>query len=199
MTKNIWIYWDRGLDHAPDLVRICVDSWRRSNPSWIVRVLNDSTVSKWVSMEDVRRQNPYLTIQAYADALRWRLIDSHGGIWVDATLYCVKPLDDWINRALNDSSLFVFRCPELYLFHSWFIANSGQSSIVKGMHQEMDAFLLKYGGFRHYWDLRGIWRIYHFLEQRSGGINYWLWRSWIFRRHLKAAPYFFQNYLLRPV
>lgn len=43
--------------------------------------------------------------------------------------------------------------------------------------------------------MRGLWRIYLFLERRLGCWNHEFWRSAPVRRYLKAAPYFFQNYL----
>lgn len=84
------MYWGRGLDQAPELVRICVDSWPRPNPSWTVRVLDEKMLSAWVDMSDVREHNPRLTIQAYSDVQRWRLLAAHAGVLADATLYCCK-------------------------------------------------------------------------------------------------------------
>lgn len=190
------MYWHSGLADAPPLVRICIESWQRRNPGWTVRVLDDATLGQWIDMQDVRDRNPRLTIQAFADVLRWRLLARHGGIWADATLYCSRPLDDWLPRELQGSALFVFRSPEVFLLHSWFIASGGDSRIIAAMVDEMTAFTCRYGGFRHYFELRGVWRLYHLIETHAGRGNYSIWRSWLFRRFLKAAPYFFQNYLL---
>lgn len=196
ISKNIWMYWHSGFADAPPLVRICVESWQRRNPGWTVRVLDDTSLSQWIDMQDVRDCNPRITIQAFADVLRWRLLARHGGIWADATLYCSSPLHGWLPRQLEASALFVFRIPEVFLFHSWFVASRSDSCIVPAMVDEMTAFTCRYGGFRHYFDLRGLWRLYHQIEAKSGRGNYDIWRSWPFRRFLKAAPYFFQNYLL---
>lgn len=192
----IWIYWDRGLVSAPPLVKTCVESWRVQNPDWDVRLLDAENLRDTVDMSDVVSANPQLTIQAFADILRWRLIARYGGVWADATLYCNKPLSDWLPDMKKRSDLFMFRNSETFLIHSWFIAGSQKSLIVYEMDSELDRFFLRYGGFRHYWELRGIWRIYSFLEKRIGSGNYSLWRSTFVRKYLKAAPYFFQNYLI---
>ena len=28
-SRNIWMYWDSGLKSAPELVRVCVNSWKK--------------------------------------------------------------------------------------------------------------------------------------------------------------------------
>lgn len=76
--KPVWLYWDRCLDQAPDLVRLCVDSWRRKNRDWSVCVLDEATLPNWVDMRDVRQKNPKITIPAFADVLRWHLMAVYG-------------------------------------------------------------------------------------------------------------------------
>ncbi|MGJ5620526.1 capsular polysaccharide synthesis protein [Sulfitobacter sp. MF3-043] len=93
IPKTIWIYWDRGEADAPDLVRHCIASWRDRNPGWEVHVLDVASVSDVVQMPSHFNALP---IQAYSDLLRFRLLREHGGIWVDATTYCLQPLDHWL-------------------------------------------------------------------------------------------------------
>ena len=93
IPKTIWIYWDRGEAGAPDLVRHCIASWRDRNPDWEVRVLDAATVSDTVEMPS---DFSALPIQAYSDLLRFRLLKQQGGVWVDATAYCLQPLDHWL-------------------------------------------------------------------------------------------------------
>jgi len=195
--KNvIWMYWHSGLASAPPLVRICIESWQRRNPDWTVRVLDDASLTTWVDMQDVREQNPLISTQAFSDVLRWRLLARHGGVWADATLYCSRPLDDWLTNELSSSPIFLFRSGEVDLIHSWFIAVRNKSVLIPAMADQMTHFTCRFGGFQHYFDLRGLWRLYHLIERKAGRGNYFIWRSWLFRRLLKAAPYFFQNYLL---
>ncbi len=194
-TKVIWMYWDRGLEKAPELVRVCIESWRRRNPGWRVQVLDEKTQQDWVDMSDVRRRNPKLTVQAFSDILRWRLLAQYGGVWADATLYCNRALDDWLLKHTNDNGFFAFRSPAVFLYHSWFLAGRPSNALVKEMNWELDRYFVTYGGYQHYWDMRAVWRVYHLLEKRAKHLNYWLWRSVMFRRFLKASPYFFSNYL----
>lgn len=194
--KQIWMYWHNGIADAPPLVRICIESWQRRNPGWTVQVLEDASLSEWVDMQDVRKRNPRLTIQAFSDVLRWRLLAQYGGVWADATLYCSRPLDDWLPSRLSEKGFFCFRSPEDFLYHSWFLVGEPSNSTVKAMNSELERFFITYGGYIYYWNLRFIWRFFHFIEQKSGRYNQELWRSWAFRRILKVTPYFIVMYLM---
>lgn len=193
------MYWHSGLADAPPLVRICVESWQLRNPGWTVRVLDDASLSQWIDMQDVRDRNPRLTTQVFSDVLRWRLMARHGGVWADATLYCSRPLDDWLPSNLSEKGFFCFRSPEHFLYHSWFLAGEPSNPTVKAMNAELERFFITYGGYVYYWRLRGIWRVFHFIEKRAGRHNQELWRSWVFRRILKVTPYFIVMYLMGAV
>jgi hypothetical protein len=104
-------------------------------------------------------------------------------------------LDNWLWENLAPEGFFAFRTPEVPLYFSWLLAGGPANPIVLGMNCEIDRFLLRYGGFRHYMELRGVWRVYAFLERRLGSWNREFWRSGVMRRVFKAAPYFYQNYL----
>ncbi|WP_209507428.1 MULTISPECIES: capsular polysaccharide synthesis protein [unclassified Ruegeria] len=93
IPKNIWIYWDRGEENAPEIVRHCIASWRDRNPGWEVRVLDNNTVAE---VTDLPHDPEKLSVQSYADLLRLRLLRKHGGVWADATTYCLSPLDQWL-------------------------------------------------------------------------------------------------------
>lgn len=192
----IFIYWNHGIEAAPPLVRTCIQSWRQRNPDRAIHVLDDSTLSQWIDMDDVRQRNPRLTIQAFADILRWRLLARYGGVWVDATLYCNRPLSEWLPKCQAPKGFFAFRTPEAHLYHSWFLVGQPDNPVVQAMSDEIERFFVHYGGYRHYWELRGLWRIFHAIEKRAGRHNQWIWRSHVFRRYIKAAPYFWVMYLM---
>jgi mannosyltransferase OCH1-like enzyme len=47
-----------------------------------------------------------MPVQAQSDAYRTLILHRHGGIWVDASLFCIAPLDNWID--LNQTDLISF-------------------------------------------------------------------------------------------
>jgi hypothetical protein len=120
MPKVIWMYWHQGGADAPFVVRRCIDSWRRHNPGWEVRVLDAQSVTTYANMSDVPDA---LTFRFFADLLRVRLLKTHGGVWADATVYCHRPLHDWLPLQAI-SGFFAFRHPGPGRWiSSWFLAS----------------------------------------------------------------------------
>ena len=93
IPRTIWMYWDGGENAAPELVRICIASWRDKNPGWTLHVLDRSSVD---DVTTVPHSPADIPVQSFADLLRLRLLNEQGGVWADATTYCMKPLDHWL-------------------------------------------------------------------------------------------------------
>lgn len=136
IPKTIWIYWDRGEAGAPDLVRTCIASWRDRNPGWEVCVLDAATAAQTV---DLPQDPAAISVQSYADLLRLRLLRQRGGVWVDATAYCLAPLDEWL-PPLSQMGFFAYtwiRNDRWFIWPgmrrtltNWFIASEPQGKIV---------------------------------------------------------------------
>ena len=107
VPSTIWMYWDSGLAHLPDIVAHCITSWVIMNPTWHVQLLTDETVldylpgwttEKWVQVLGAHK----------GDIARITLLRDHGGVWADATQFCLLPLNHWILKAMGDSDFFAF-------------------------------------------------------------------------------------------
>lgn len=136
IPKTIWIFWDSGEEGAPDVVRICIASWRLRNPAWTLRVLDMAASSQAASMPPLPTNVP---IQTYADLLRCRLLNEHGGVWADATSFCVRPLDHWLPMvAQRGFFAFVWTRNERWFtwpgyfreLANWFLASEPGGTII---------------------------------------------------------------------
>jgi hypothetical protein len=124
LPKVIWMLWLQGWACAPRLVQACRRSWELNNPDWTVSCLDRKSVGNFIDDYAAREavvdfdQPP----EACSDRLRIALIAQHGGVWVDATAYCLRPLNEWLLGVLG-SGFFAFenRDPDL-LVSSWFLA-----------------------------------------------------------------------------
>ncbi|HZS31244.1 MAG TPA: capsular polysaccharide synthesis protein [Gaiellaceae bacterium] len=115
--------WLQGLDQAPLLVRRCVESWRRHNPGWDVRVLSEADMSRHTSFDHTVGPVAGQAVSHRTDLLRTDLLATHGGVWADATCYCTRPLDDWLPAAVDPSGFFAFARPGFDRpISSWFLA-----------------------------------------------------------------------------
>lgn len=71
-----------------------------------------------------------ITAASFADVLRIHLLREFGGVWVDATLYCNRPLDEWLWSVFG-RGFFAFAQPgpdrEL---STWFLAATPHNLLV---------------------------------------------------------------------
>ena len=121
IPRIVWMYWHQGEEGAPFVVRRCIESWRRCNPGWEVRVLDGQSVAEAADMSDVPEVLPF---RFRADLLRVRLLKQHGGVWADATVYCHRPLEEWLPLQTL-TGFFAFRHPGPGRWiASWFMAST---------------------------------------------------------------------------
>ena len=94
LLKRIWTFWNDGEAKAPPVVRYCLLSWRARNLSWNVEVLNSFSVKQYLSEGQLRTALCVKSFAAFSGMLRITLLKVYEGVWVDATLWCRKLLDD---------------------------------------------------------------------------------------------------------
>lgn len=119
--KIIWMYWDQGEydESVPPLNKLCIDRWKTFNrDTWSVRVLDRNTIRDYVPeffdiLKCSARERPVGSGQS--DLLRLLLLSKFGGVWVDASVYPMLPLDLFINFLVSDSNKF---------FSYWFFEKS---------------------------------------------------------------------------
>jgi hypothetical protein len=111
LPKRIWMFWEQGFQSAPPLIKRCAASWQEKNPGWSVHLLDRATTESYLRKANI----PWERLQAFpcekrANILRMRLITEAGGVWADATTFCLRPLDEWL-PACMDAGFFCFRDP----------------------------------------------------------------------------------------
>ena len=195
VPKIIWMYWDQGRDKAPEMVRICLDSWISRNPGWDVRILDRGSWSAHVdhrSMASPERED--LGIPLWTDILRFNLLAEHGGIWIDASCLCAWSLDRWLPQ-VSGEGLLMFRDPgEDRIISTWFIAARPGNQLVTGFR---DSFtdLTNNVVFTSQESKHGNPRIGRLKRQlrKRGRSPAWFGDPRVCAR-LKAHPYFLVHY-----
>lgn len=115
----IWMLWFQGWDKAPQLCAEMLETWRAYNPRWQIRCISRADLPALLGSFGARyeelRQAMNLGIKlgftdqqmhmygeslippaSESDLLRLYLLVTYGGVWVDATNMCRRPLDDWL-------------------------------------------------------------------------------------------------------
>lgn len=99
--SNIWVFWWQGIENAPEIVRTCVNSIKRNAGNHQIVVLDKSNYQQYVTFPDYileKFRAGKITITHFSDLLRATLLYEYGGIWMDATLYMLHPLDRQIEK-----------------------------------------------------------------------------------------------------
>ena len=136
--RTIWTLWLQGRENAPELVKRCLRSWEYHNPGWTIRVLDAETLPAYIDLSDfAATPEKDFTPQALSDIVRIELLATYGGVWVDAALFCRRPLDEWLFGYLH-SGLFGFGWSQAPLCS--FLAAARGNRAVDIWRREMRAY-----------------------------------------------------------
>lgn len=141
IPRILWIFWAQGEDAAPPVVKTCIASWRRLNPDWDIRVLDDASADALIDLSDL---SPDLPFRFRADLLRLRLLARHGGVWTDGTTLCHRPLDEWLPLLAGQTGFFVFAGPHSDRWiDNWFIAAHSKNPLISSWSQAYGRYVTR--------------------------------------------------------
>jgi hypothetical protein len=125
----------QGLEAMPPEYRRCYDSWAPKHPDWEILLWDREKISQlgllneWVFSVD----NP--TVQS--EVLRFEIVYSYGGIYLDADTECLKPIDQLL--MLGDA--FVSMRNKRHLENNGFGAIAGHDwieDIVRALYSQRE-------------------------------------------------------------
>jgi len=143
IPRKIWIYWDQGFDGAPPLVKRCIESWRDANPRWSIQVIDAGTFGDFAEMPDLPDS---MSKNHKSDVLRTRLLNQHGGVWADATAWCLRSLDQWLpivaqegffSFAWIDRDTPMVRTGPRRMLGSWFVAAASGNALIDAWDRQV--------------------------------------------------------------
>ena len=94
---TIWTCWWQGEDKAPLQIQKCFESIRRNAGSHPVIVITLANVSQYADIPEhilELARSGKISLTHLSDVLRFKLLETHGGLWLDATMYYIEPLDE---------------------------------------------------------------------------------------------------------
>eukprot|EP01033_Poteriospumella_lacustris_P011416 gene11417-8124_t len=112
-NKTIFMLWFQGFDEAPEVVQHCRQSWVHYNPTWKIVFLDNDTLPHYLPTTLLTNLLPNRATMLPAhisDVIRVHLLSRYGGVWADATLFCNRPLDDWLHGKIG-AGFFAFAKP----------------------------------------------------------------------------------------
>lgn len=135
INKTIWIYWQQGMENAPQLVQRCYESVCRSKPDGFnVVLLSDENIHEYIQLPDYiweKHEKGYISITHLSDLIRLELLCIYGGCWIDATVYC----SDMIPKFMLSGKMFLFQlaapeCDPILKMSSWWIFSENDNELL---------------------------------------------------------------------
>lgn len=103
----VWVCWWQGEENAPELVKMCLNSIRRSIPKEkaVIRLITLENCMEYVTFTDTvieKFHEGKITLTHLSDILRAELLYRYGGLWIDATYY----VSDNMGKTFFDKDTF---------------------------------------------------------------------------------------------
>lgn len=97
--KIIWQYWGQGYskEDVPEVVQRCFDSVDKFSNGYTVIRLCDETLCEYIDLPSFvwdKYNNGALGKAHFSDLVRLALLQTYGGIWLDATILLTAPLEN---------------------------------------------------------------------------------------------------------
>jgi mannosyltransferase OCH1-like enzyme len=167
VPKKIWIFWEQGFDKAPQVCKICLNSWILKNKSWEINVLDKNKLKDFIDVEEINKDFYEIQpIQTRSDLIRTLLLKKYGGVWVDATLYCFKSLDDWLSEVMNNQKFFTFTYPNKHIA-SWFISSVKDNPFFEKLAMNYFEFFRNNLKAKHYFQYHEVFNKLNEKEEKN--------------------------------
>ena len=145
VPKIIWMFWHSGLNEAPEIVHRSLTTWQHFNPDHDVRFLDLAATEKLLGVDlqvVFGKASVDLGWAQKSDIIRMMLLAKFGGIWADATTFCLRPLSDWLYEDTSENGFFCFRWAEDTSDRemiSWFLASvPGHPLVVRTLARSQE-------------------------------------------------------------
>ena len=97
----IWVCWFQGINQAPEIVKICINSIQNNiSQNSQVHIITFENLDKYIDIpkfikEKVNKQ--IITLTQYSDIIRFALLSKYGGFWIDSTVLVTSNIEDLCN------------------------------------------------------------------------------------------------------
>jgi len=125
----IWTYWNS--EEIPEVVQMCIESWRQQNPTYEVRVLTPANLADYIDV-DVGSLSFIDSPAREADAVRLLVLEQFGGVWSDATVLATQPYSFPLQSEFVGYFMQSFTTDERFpVLEGWFFATVPHGDFIR--------------------------------------------------------------------
>lgn len=180
-ARHIWQCWFQGINHKsiPNLNKRCINEWSRLNPDWPITLLDNSNIDQFCPEFSDAGKGLKMSLALKSDLLRICLLKKYGGVWVDASVWPVEPLSNFIGSILNETGFFAYRFIPRNIgpkghreLSSWFmVAAKPEHPVIVKIHDNFIKTLREKKNYRYFEFHDSICKLYDADEEVRSCIN----------------------------
>ena len=146
LHKNIFLLWLQGWENANWINKQVAESWKTNNPEWTIHYIDLENIKEYVNDIDyIYDSTKDISPQAKSDIIRLSLLKKYGGVWADATLLCMQPLEHWVHEAVELGGIWMYhghggRVAKEIGIASWFIISKKNEYIINKWKEACDKY-----------------------------------------------------------
>lgn len=155
VSRIIWSAWLQGLDNAPEMVNVCLESHQKHLPGYEFRVLDMENYRQWVELPEwlvEKYARGKIPPALFSDVLRVAVLKRYGGVWMDASVLCTGFDNQQLQKQwteVENSRFAVFRYyrkGDRYPsgLSNWFIAATPDNIVLTSVYDMLTAYWRDY-------------------------------------------------------
>lgn len=147
-SNIVWFFWWQGKDHMTLLTQKCYKSVLKNRGKRQVILITKDNIHNYADLSPIiykKVSEGKITFTHLSDILRFNLLKTYGGLWVDATMYITGSLDKY-----NTSTKLITHSENSYI-KSFNIAHARWTGFFIGGPANSKLFVFMNKFFYEYW------------------------------------------------
>lgn len=95
IPKKLHFIW---IGDESKMPKECIHTWISHNSDYDYHIWDNNSIKdvRWTNSKQLHEMLDKKDYAGASDIMRYEILYNHGGIYVDADSYCMKPLEDWL-------------------------------------------------------------------------------------------------------
>lgn len=155
LDKCVFVYWDKGYDGMPNIVKECYKQLLETTKYKVI-LLTDENIKNYVNIPNEIYnlvKNGIITKTLFSDILRFCLLSEYDCIWLDSTVLLLKDFPNDIfdypiytinpgkEKSIFDNLPSLYFAPDLLIQQTYFLAGKNKSIFRKTFNLLISYFL----------------------------------------------------------
>ncbi len=167
IEKNIFVFWWDGFDYAPEIVKKCLFSVKKSYSDCRIIEISKHNYKEFTNINKQIEKgfiNGKISVQTFSDILRFNLLKNNGGLWIDATIFFNERFPMFENLANKSFESLCFSSSRAFFeydgvactWSGYLIASRKNGLFVTAIDKVFEEYYLKYSDYTLYFFIDAV-------------------------------------------